>query len=216
MTSEIVVICSDEKRIRVDLNLFPSMMLRALARSEFKDCAETRIIYDSEQFLQEYRKYLPAFDEFFQIEKPLSQASPIFALTLIWEKKESHDHWYSFDYEYEDKRIKIYSYVGVWTKTYNNVSGETDMIKLNILNRADLKNFRVVITTERIIDRNFGLTRCNNGNGAINIKDCQNAISFDDERPNIEFHMEMIKYALQQPSMQAFIAENIERIERAT
>ena len=217
MTSEIIVICSDEKRIRVDLNLFPSAMLRMLARSEFKDCAETRIIYNSEQFLQEYRKYLPAFDDFFQIEKPLPppQADVLtHALTLIWEKKESRDHWYSFDHVHNDKRIKIYSYVGVWTNTYSDWSGETDNNKQVRLNRADLKNFRVVITTEKInAKQRFGFIRHDNGNGAINSKDCQNAIPFDDTRSNIEFHTEMINYAMQQPSMQTFIADNIARFE---
>jgi hypothetical protein len=62
--SAITVICSDGPRIRVDLNLFPSEILRSVARSEFADCDETPIIFDSTSFLTLYNSYLPSIHDY--------------------------------------------------------------------------------------------------------------------------------------------------------
>jgi hypothetical protein len=63
----ITVICSDGVRIRVDLNLFPSELLRKVARSEFADRNDVEILYDRVRFLKIYNKYLPQPDDYFQL-----------------------------------------------------------------------------------------------------------------------------------------------------
>ena len=63
----ITVECSDGVHIAVDLRLFPSEMLRQLARSEFADNKTTRIIFDSTTFNALYNKYLPSVEDYFQL-----------------------------------------------------------------------------------------------------------------------------------------------------
>ena len=65
--SAIIVICSDDVRIRVDLNLFPSEMLRAA--TNFADCYEMEIPYGSAAFLRYYESYLPPLHDYFQTAK---------------------------------------------------------------------------------------------------------------------------------------------------
>ena len=64
---KITVLCSDDVHIAVDLRLFPSEMLRQLARSEFADNKTTRIIFDSATFNALYNQYLPSAADYFQM-----------------------------------------------------------------------------------------------------------------------------------------------------
>lgn len=62
--NKILVKCSDLKIYNVDLNIFPSEMLRAIAKSPFADNKQVEILYDSSAFLEEYSKYLPPLQEY--------------------------------------------------------------------------------------------------------------------------------------------------------
>ena len=102
----ITVICSDGARIRVDLNLFPSELLRGVVKSDFADRDEMEILYDSAQFMAIYKSYLPAPADYFQLHAPA-------ALEVNDEIKIISYDGYSFKsgYEGRSKTSHIYSYI---------------------------------------------------------------------------------------------------------
>ncbi len=88
VAAEITVECSDGVRIAVDLRLFPSAMLRRLAKSEFKDRAQIRLMFDSQTFLAIYNAYLPNIRNYLDLPNEVCIAD----LAIIAEELESRDY----------------------------------------------------------------------------------------------------------------------------
>ena len=96
-------------KIRVDLNLFPSELLRGVIKSDFADRDEMEILYDSAQFMAIYKSYLPAPVDYFQLPAPA-------ALEVNDEIKIISYDGYSFKSGYEGRAKQ-----GTYTHTFNVV-----------------------------------------------------------------------------------------------
>ena len=113
--NKITVLCADNIRIKVDLNLFPSELLRRLAASDFADKHEIEIPYRADHFYEIYRKYLPAVEEYLQIAPPVAEQQPLKATELMFIRSTRYDdYFYTYHFAIDEKKYKMYCYAGFW------------------------------------------------------------------------------------------------------
>ena len=110
-TNKITVVCADNTRIKVDLNLFPSEFLRRLAASDFADKKEVEIPYSADHFYKIYKKYLPAIEEYLQIASP----QLIYSHDLLFIRSTQYDdYFYIYHPTISGKKYQMYFYAGFW------------------------------------------------------------------------------------------------------
>ena len=131
--NEITVLCADGVCIQVDLNLFPSELLRRLAASDFADKNEVEIPYRADHFYEIYRKYLPAIEEYLQIA-PLHLPD---SHDLLFIKSTKYDDYFYICYFIIDgKKYQMHTYAGFWPIWPHNFG---ELIKKNQIHKIIIK-----------------------------------------------------------------------------